>query len=746
MAKHGRAKRANNQRPDSTYRPLLERLEERLPPGKLSLLDYGLSDWNQWTYSTQSTSASSTIVSAGTSGGSTTNGSAYPQYVPPPITDSGSTETGSPTSKLPGVVISSVGTSGLSSNDGLQTLDSLLNTSGGSLLLGGHNTASGGSTSSGFGSFTAAGPYTGTGSGGGFGGFTVGPAINVTRLIDSQSETSIGVDPSNPKRLVTQANDNGPLGRSVQAYSDDAYHTFRQGFTVDLGCPTVTYDQFGNLWRASLDTSLTGVDVAASADNARTFFFSTFLPNPFDPTQPVDQDRIKTGPSGLADVPYATWVEFTAVDPTTGALTPVAYPIPVFGWANAGPERAPEVVGPPGFNLTAMAIGPDGEASFGYCAANGNIFVASDLDGLGGGTPAIATLAARPNIPETGFSIPAQASRLIQPSPRLAYDRSSGPHRGRLYLTYTGVTVGTTDTNIFVAFSDSFGGSWSASRRINDDLTQNSQFFSDIAVDQTTGNLFVAWNDARNDLGRGGSGDTDHVPNTDIQVYGTVSIDGGLTWSRNQRISPGTSNGPSIAASPFGNGANQFGDYIGVDFDEGRGWVAWTDNSANPTGNFNRPLPDIVVASVLINRGSGYTTVGDRFETSSVGNDTSSAASIITLNPAVTDLTGLSIFDKATAPDQDWYRFVVPSTGVLTIDMTTIPAWPTEGQLGMRLYTRAANGSLVQVSVSEIPGSATPQEIIFPVVAGQMFYLYCHGFTGGGVKGTGQYSLHFSIV
>jgi len=81
----------------------------------------------------------------------------------------------------------------------------------------------------------------------------------------------------------------------------------------------------------------------------------------------------------------------------------------------------------------------------------------------------------------------------------------------------------------------------------------------------------------------------------------------------------------------------------------------------------------------------------------------------------------------------------------MTINMDITPAWPTEGQLGMRLYQRSPTGSLKQVGISEIPGSATPQEITIPVVAGQMFFLYCHGITGGGILGNGTFRLRFNI-
>ena len=143
-----------------------------------------------------------------------------------------------------------------------------------------------------------------------------------------------------------------------------------------------------------------------------------------------------------------------------------------------------------------------------------------------------------------GFNfIPAQADRSVDAEPGLAWDRTGGPHNGRVYLVYTlEQKNGSDDTDIYVRYSDDDGATWSAGVRVNDDNTENSQFLPKISLDPTTGNLAVIWYDARNDLGTGGPGDTDGVPNTDAQVWGAFSIDGGATFTRNIQISAGTSN------------------------------------------------------------------------------------------------------------------------------------------------------------------------------------------------------------
>ena len=78
------------------------------------------------------------------------------------------------------------------------------------------------------------------------------------------------------------------------------------------------------------------------------------------------------------------------------------------------------------------------------------------------------------------------------------------------------------DTNIYVRYSDDNGMTWSNGVRVNDDNTTNSQFMPKISLDQTTGQIAVVWYDSRNDLGTGGTGDTDGVPEYRRAILGRV--------------------------------------------------------------------------------------------------------------------------------------------------------------------------------------------------------------------------------
>jgi hypothetical protein len=98
-----------------------------------------------------------------------------------------------------------------------------------------------------------------------------------------------------------------------------------------------------------------------------------------------------------------------------------------------------------------------------------------------------------------------------------------------------------------------------------------------VNVDPTAGRIAVVWYDSRNDLGTGGTGDTDGLPNDDAQFWGAFSADG-PSFGPNVLISAGTSN------SHDAHNGIDYGDYSGLAYFGGVAHPAWADNS-NSTGN-----------------------------------------------------------------------------------------------------------------------------------------------------------------
>jgi hypothetical protein len=272
------------------------------------------------------------------------------------------------------------------------------------------------------------------------------------------------------------------------------------------------------------------------------------------------------------------WVVFNAGGPMAATGAPVSGPGQVGGFIPL------EVV--PGTNNCTygdVAIGPSGQVMQ-ACAltesgqGGGKIFVNTDPDGLGPAGFGKRTFVTQTHVGGFDF-IPAQPDRSVDSEPGLAWDRTGGPHNGRVYLVYTREHPNeSNNTDIYVRHSDDNGATWSTPVRVNDDHTTNSQFLPKISLDPTTGNIAVVWYDSRNDLGAGGPGDTDGLPNDDAQFWGAFSANGGASFTRNIQISAGTSN-----SHDSGNGID-YGDYSGLSFYGGIAHPAWSDNS-NSTGN-----------------------------------------------------------------------------------------------------------------------------------------------------------------
>jgi hypothetical protein len=211
-----------------------------------------------------------------------------------------------------------------------------------------------------------------------------------------------------------------------------------------------------------------------------------------------------------------------------------------------------------------------------------DIYVHLDPDGLGpkGFGPAIHVTGTNVG----GFDyLPPQPNRSVDAEAGLAWDRSSSPHRERVYLMYTSEEPSESDDlDLQLRRSDDNGQHWSAPIRVNDDHTANAQFLPRISLDQSTGVVGISWLDSRRDQGDGGPGDTDGVANTDAQLFAAVSTNGGLSVSPNVRVSQGIANA-SRAGKYF-----DYGDYTGLDFSRGAMWPAWADNS-NVTGQSPTP-------------------------------------------------------------------------------------------------------------------------------------------------------------
>jgi PEP-CTERM motif len=401
---------------------------------------------------------------------------------------------------------------------------------------------------------------------------TVGPNVNLNRQNGYQAETAVAIDPTNPNRMFAWSNDLN--ARNSAAFTTDGGVSWVSRFTGSDGWPglggdpTCSFDGFGNLFGASFSSSFSNILVRNSIDGGQTFSQSVLTIS-----GSADQPTIKAGPSPVAGQ-QAVWITHLA----SGGLVARGAAVTALGSVGAF-GAAQTIPGASNGNFGDITIGPGGRVAVAYETPSGGsgpatLRVAVNATGNTAGSFTLSAGAVPTNV--GGFlSIPAQPSRTVDAEVGLAYDNSNGPHRGRLYMVYTDrATTATSDTNIFTRFSDNDGATWSSPVRVNTDAGTNSQFFSKIALDPTTGNIAVVWYDARNS-----------ASNNRVELWGTTSIDGGLTFLPEVKISAGSTSGVGLG------GGNELGDYLGLDFYNGVFYPVWADNSNstgdNPNGTSN---------------------------------------------------------------------------------------------------------------------------------------------------------------
>jgi hypothetical protein len=420
----------------------------------------------------------------------------------------------------------------------------------------------------------------------------VGPNVDVSLKRGGQSEQAIAVDPTNPQNMVVISNEDRPGPGLLESISHDGGATWTHHDIADLdnlgfGCcdPTLAWDEFGNLFFGDIrfsDGHNDRIDIALSTDAGESFHriasFKGRLQAPAT-NHFEDQPTITVGEETV-------WVTHYLYH--RGVLARGA---PVTGLGQVGRFSDPEVAPfSHGGNYGDIAIGPQGQVMVTYQIPQdeehkGRVRVDLDPDGLGPAAFQPPVNIALTNVGGFDF-IPPQSGRSIDAEAGLAWDRTGGPHDGRVYIVYTREDPDeSNDTNIFLRHSDDDGATWSPPVRLNDDPGTNSQFLPRIALDQSTGFLAVTWHDSRKDHGQGHGGDTNGTPNDDAQYWGTVSLDRGETFGKNFQISGGTSN----AGQAF-DGVD-YGDYSALTAQGGSFYPAWADNSnsthTNPDGRLN---------------------------------------------------------------------------------------------------------------------------------------------------------------
>ncbi|MBL7847029.1 MAG: exo-alpha-sialidase [Cyclobacteriaceae bacterium] len=138
-------------------------------------------------------------------------------------------------------------------------------------------------------------------------------------------------------------------------------------------------------------------------------------------------------------------------------------------------------------------------------------------------------------------------------APILMIDNSASRYHGMLHLVFADQRAGAEDTDIYYHRSTRYGDSWTIPMRINQDEPGKHQFSPAMAVDQTTGHVYIVYYDRRayDDL------------NTD--VYVAWSTDGGASFKEKR-----------ISEKPFIASVIPFHDHTSISAHDGLIVPVWT--------------------------------------------------------------------------------------------------------------------------------------------------------------------------
>ncbi len=417
---------------------------------------------------------------------------------------------------------------------------------------------------------------------------TVGANVDVSNECGPQSETYITLNPNQPKTLTAGSNeifrlpmrgyfsaDNGgtwgaldlPLPPALSGTND-----------TDFGSdPTLAFDSSGNVYYGYIvvffgngaGVNGTEMAVARSTDGGKTYPQVTYFSfetgsNHFNDKPMIAADTNPNSP--FRDNVYIAW------DAASGGT--IGGGIRVGTSSDHGAtftvSRADDPSGP-GKSIGAQPfVGPNGElyVAWNDYHANAIVFNRSFDGGKTWGTA--HNIASKSLAFDIG--LPAEFSRGALVYPSCDTDRSQGVHRGRLICSWMDLTAnGTTD--IFAAYSDDQGTTWSSPQPLTDRLSQAvDRFYNWLSDDPVTGDVNVSFYDTRNDT-TGARYMTD--------VYFAQSKDGGVTWQPNVRVTTVSSNEHDCNGTFPCTGINygdQQGDYEGLVSYNGVSHPIWTDS------------------------------------------------------------------------------------------------------------------------------------------------------------------------
>jgi subtilisin-like proprotein convertase family protein len=266
-------------------------------------------------------------------------------------------------------------------------------------------------------------------------------------------------------------------------------------------------------------------------------------------------------------------------------------------------------------------------------------------------------------------------------------------------------------SDIVLARSVDYGVTWTRST-ISHAPFGTSQLMPSAAIDEE-GNIAVTWYDTRNGVPSVG---IDQIPgnaddNVLLDLYATVSLDGGLTWSNDFQINEIAFDpdlGPPTDRFPPNN-VFRIGEYNGQAADSGLTYVSWTANSG---------LNQDIAFDVY----SMYSAFSDRFESGFSFESNNTLATATSLgSPIFVTEQRLTIDPGDTDDDEDFFHIRPHDTGKLNV---AIYFTDVAGNLDLQILDQFSNVIASSTSTTD------DEEITIPVVVGEDYFIRVFGVNG----------------
>jgi len=411
---------------------------------------------------------------------------------------------------------------------------------------------------------------------------TDAPDVRVHPSANIQSEDHISINKTNPDNLVASANTLLGIDKGRILYNQGYYYSSDGGKTwsgadflqytknqIVLGDPSTAFTANGHAMLTTIDFSnfdfsygylfQISRDGGANWSRPKEARGDQYYTLGFDKLM-IAADNSKASPH--ANNFYAAWTDFSigngevlfnrSTDEGKTFSSPVIIRTAIAGFGQG----------------TNVQTGPDGQVY--VCWADHSVVeYPYQADGLGFTSSNNGGVSFKPykvvfkyDGIRTFSDNPTFNYTRVADFPAMAVDKSTGPHRGRIYVTYPTKQNHVGKAIVQVRYSDNEGQNWSQPKTVS--IPNGKQnFFPWITVDDATGEVWVVYNTF------------DRPAPYATNTYVAYSSNGGATWE-NQKVSDVSHITASINNDYFAEG--YAGDYIGITAYGGKAYPIWHDD------------------------------------------------------------------------------------------------------------------------------------------------------------------------